>query len=797
MTIRPILLGASAAITMMAPVSSAMAQDADVLVMRRAIEKPKGQVAPGGANALKPVAGSDLNGFYWVVSDWLRGEPACTATKEQTRLRGCVYQGQQANDANCPQPAPEKTRLVEDYRSCSHQWVTTPSGPWAETCAQTTRPVSAECQRPDGTVVEDSLCTGAKPTSIAGYNEEGCTYSWGIGDWGNWKSGCSAETTRDRKVECKRSNGSIAPDPLCEEPKPDTSETGENYSNCSYRWTPSDWKSQTQSCGGEVRQTRTVTCRRTDGLEGDASLCLDPVPSLERTAPDFGVCSYAWIEGQWGEWSSQCSTKSVRRRSVQCQREDGEFVDSSNCGGTRPDTEQTEEILTGCSYAWNTGEWTTVPQCSASAESTRSVTCRRTDGRIVEDSLCGSTPRPASSKATEDYAGCTYGWSTGTYSWDSTCSDSATGTRSVTCRRSDGSTVPDQQCVLSDKPTGSITQVNHDGCPASWVQGEWTDWDSQCSNIAKRTRTVQCVQQQPTQTVQVGTEKCDQARPPSAETLAIYSGCVAQWTPGNWGWNGVVGAKSSQCSSAPKQERTATCTNRTAPDGEYRTVDASQCTGTKPELQQTLNPDYSACTYEWNPGPWGDWDSLCSATAKRTRTTQCIRKDGSNTPSAFSFCDSNAEGAKTVDIQEVVIDCGGKLKNSGFEEGFAEWQSGYYEKISSDSYSGTKAASIGDGISQTSALDANPAQTITINMMCKNSTSGIYSSSAYIHIQANSPGMSGKYWNFECERGGIYKPYTFSFKPNVTINNLTIKIYTNNTSSRNKALIDDVIVTVK
>lgn len=783
---------------MIAPVSSAMAQDSDVLVIRRPVSNPTGKLDPEKeSNTLKPIEGSDLNSFYWVVSDWRRGEPACTAEKEQIRLRGCVYQGQQANEANCPQPAPEKTRLVEDYRSCSHQWVVTPSGPWAEMCAQTTRPVAAECQRPDGTVVNDSLCTGEKPVSLAGFNEEGCTYSWAIGEWGDWNSGCSATTYRNRKVECKRSNDSIAPDPLCEEPKPNLREDGENYSSCSYRWLPSAWTSDEQSCGGEVRQTRTVTCNRTDGLEGDASLCLDPVPSLEQTAQDFGACSYKWITGDWGDWNSQCSTKSLRRRVVQCQREDGEIVGQSECGDGRPDVEQTSEILTGCSYAWTTGEWSTVQQCSAAAESTRSVACRRSDGLPVDASFCELNSRPASTRTTENYEGCSYSWQTGEYKWDSTCSDNATGTRSVACRRSDGTIVSDQRCVLSEKPTASVNQINHEGCATSWVQGEWTDWDSQCSNIAKRTRTVQCVQQQPTQTVPVAANTCDASRPSSAETLAIYSGCVAQWTPGSWGWNGIAGAKSSQCSSAPQQERTATCKKQTAPNGEYTTVDASQCTGTKPPLQQTLDADYSACTYEWSPGPWSDWDSLCSATARRTRTTQCIRRDGSNTSSPVSFCDSNAEGAKTEEIKEVVIDCGGKLKNSGFENGFADWEYNQTsDKITSDSFAGTKAVLIGSGIKQKSLVDATPAQTVTIGMMCKNKASGPYSYPAYVHLQAYGAGMSGKYWNFECGGTG-YKPYTFSFKPSGTIKDLTVWIYINNSSDANKAAIDDVIVTVK
>ena len=93
-------------------------------------------------------------------------------------------------------------------------------------------------------------------------------------------------------------------------------------------------------------------------------------------------------------------------------------------------------------------------------------------------------------------------------------------------------------------------------------------------------------------------------------------------------------------------------------------------------------------------------------------------------------------------------------------------------------------------------VDATPAQTVTIGMMCKNKASGPYSYPAYVHLQAYGAGMSGKYWNFECGGTG-YKPYTFSFKPSGTIKDLTVWIYINNSSDANKAAIDDVIVTVK
>lgn len=788
MSIRPSLLCAVAALALSGTASYAQDPDTDVLIMRRAIATPK------GTSVLRPVEGADLEGYYWVTSDWLKGEPSCSATVEQTRLRGCVYKGAQANEANCPQPAPSKTRLVEDYQACNYEWTTTVSGDWAETCAQTTRPVTAECQRLGTGTVDDSFCADMpKPTTISGFNEEGCTYSWAIGEWGGWKSQCSEQTSRERVVECLRMTGTVASDSLCEQPKPEALETGENYSNCAYRWSPSAWKPDESSCGGEVRQTRTVSCQRTDGQPADEELCVDPLPDLEKFDVDYSACTHEWVPGDWGDWSSQCSTQSVRKRTVSCRREDGESVDAQSCTGPRPQDEETSEILTGCSYSWSTGDWSTTPQCSASAESTRTVTCRRTDGKVMEDSFCAGQTRPEATKTTADYADCTYGWSAGTIKWDSQCSDSATGTRTVTCKRSDGALVSDHKCVAANKPAATITESNYEGCASTWATGEWGAWSSQCSDTAKRDRAVQCIQQKPEGPVSVTTDNCDDAtRPVLSEEMAIYTGCTAQWSTGVWGWNGVAGAKSSTCSGTPEQERTVVCRQRMAPDGEYQTVDSSLCTETKPITKQTLTPIYESCTYEWSPGQWSDWDSLCSATARRTRTTQCLRKDGSNTPVSTSYCDPNAEGARTVDVQEVVIDCGGSLKNSGFEQGFAEWTSSpYYDHISSDAYSGEKAADLGGTLSQVIEVNATPANTINVTFMCKQK-----GRLPYFRMQFSASGMATQIYSYQCT-GSAYRQFSQSFTPTVNVKDLTIRFFPYDGSVKNAALLDDVILTVK
>lgn len=81
-------LSAAAVVGTASPV---LAQDSDVLVMRRTIAPAKDP-----STTLSPVEGADTTGHYWVVSGWIKGEPMCSDAAEETRLRGCVFNGKTA-----------------------------------------------------------------------------------------------------------------------------------------------------------------------------------------------------------------------------------------------------------------------------------------------------------------------------------------------------------------------------------------------------------------------------------------------------------------------------------------------------------------------------------------------------------------------------------------------------------------------------------------------------------------------------------------------------------------------------
>lgn len=132
--------------------------------------------------------------------------------------------------------------------------------------------------------------------------------------------------------------------------------------------------------------------------------------------------------------------------------------------------------------------------CSAAGSQSCSVSCRRSDGLTVS-SGCSSSSKPPTSRSCSATSGCTYSWQSSCGSCSTSCGTGtqntnsynravvATSTRvtagfgfclagtrscSVTCRRSDGTTVS-SGCSSSSKPSSSPSCTVTSGCTYAWV----------------------------------------------------------------------------------------------------------------------------------------------------------------------------------------------------------------------------------------------------------------------------------------------------------------------------------------
>jgi hypothetical protein len=266
--------------------------------------------------------------------------------------------------------------------------------------------------------------------------------------------GCSASQPTRATVTCQDDAGHSLPANRCTAPKPDGLGTTPNYASCSYRYVPGEWSSWDSACSETARRTRTVTCTRSDGTTAAPSQCHDAAPPATETSSILTGCTYVAHAGEWGAWSSTCSTTATHSRDVTCIRADGRTVDSTLCPQPLPATSEKASVLTSCSYV--PAYSASYSECRSGSQSAPIVSCTRSDGVQVDNALCAqqTTTRSCIVPGT---------WSTGTWSASSsTCSSTAKQTRTVTCTV-EGETVADSRCAAK-KPDTEQTISDYTSC---------------------------------------------------------------------------------------------------------------------------------------------------------------------------------------------------------------------------------------------------------------------------------------------------------------------------------------------
>jgi len=180
----------------------------------------------------------DLKPKYgWAYGEWTSPTNAC-GTTVQTRTVTCVKGGRPESPDLCRQAPQAATRTVEDLSSCVYDWKTTYSG-WQGSCtAAATRSATSVCRRSDGTVVADALCdyTSRPKTVETAANYAGCVYDWKVGTWSQWSSTCSNSSLHTRSVTCEamtdEGTGIRGTVDKCRTPQPVDRETQKIVTDC-------------------------------------------------------------------------------------------------------------------------------------------------------------------------------------------------------------------------------------------------------------------------------------------------------------------------------------------------------------------------------------------------------------------------------------------------------------------------------------------------------------------------------------------------------------------------------------
>jgi hypothetical protein len=211
-------------------------------------------------------------------------------------------------------------------------------------------------------------------------------------------------------------------------------------------WTRGDWSAYSSTCGAATR-TRTVTCTdlETGGAVSDSRCQASTRPAATEDSHQISGCTHSWSEGAWSSPVPACGSSS-QTRTVTCRRSDGQDVDPSNCTGEAPATRQAATDHSACTYSWTVGEWSQPGACGTST-TTRDVGCNRSDTTPAAPELCDAATRPASSQTVEVTIGCSYRWTeTETGPWSACQSGTQTRRTSYACVRSDGLTAANASC---------------------------------------------------------------------------------------------------------------------------------------------------------------------------------------------------------------------------------------------------------------------------------------------------------------------------------------------------------------
>jgi hypothetical protein len=649
-------------------------------------------MAQQGSPAFRvPIGQGASNSSSPPIYAWLESISECSATCG-SGTRTTSYQCQNAadfdysgggygapeSDALCTSsvgPKPSSTNAsCTNYSGCGYDWVKPPiqqvpesyqSNPVGRVgCGYVRTSFAPYCQRTGGSTAvvlpssDHRFCRNDTPDynqvaagdpDALGYDrkviqDNACNTSdhdWRPNDstsgWGGWSDTCSSTANATRVVGCyRRFDNKLVADAECSSStKPATSKTEAIYTSCSYDYvggTAADWSAWSSTCSNSATRTRNPQCRRSNGEIVADSFCTaagKTKPTSSETQGVYSSCTYA-AGGTTtnGAWSSQCSANAQRTVTRQCIRSNGDVVPDAECSSRSIalTSTQTQAVYDQCSYSFVSGAWGAWDNaCSNAATHTRTVNCRRSDGTNVSDAECNNrgigTPTRSETQAVYDSCGYVAGGSTSYGAWSSQCS--ANAQRSVTrqCIRSNGDVVASTECTNRGiAVTSTQTAAVYDQCGYSFSTGGWSDWNSHCSASATRTRSVQCYRGDGSAMSDAECNNRGIGTPARAETAAVYDQCGYVA-----GGSTSYGAWSSQCSANAQRTVTRQCVRA---DGTI--VANAECTNRGVAVTSTQTAAvYDQCGYSFSAGGWSDWNSHCSASATRTRSVQCFRGDGS------------------------------------------------------------------------------------------------------------------------------------------------------------------------
>lgn len=201
--------------------------------------------------------------------------------------------------------------------------------------------------------------------------------------------------------------------------------------------------------------------------------------------------TYAWVQGGYnGSCSVPCGG-GVEMQTVTCQRSDGVTVIDSMCSGTKPASSRACNVqICTATYTWNIGQWSVCSKSCGGGSQNRTVVCQTDNGTTVADGYC-TTAKPPVQQTCNNQA-CPpqyiYGWQLVPGQCSKPCDG---GLEKFVCKRNDDTLVSDTYCTDPKPNVSCNTQACTVNYTYSWITGSWNVCSKTCGS-GTRTRDVTC-----------------------------------------------------------------------------------------------------------------------------------------------------------------------------------------------------------------------------------------------------------------------------------------------------------------
>lgn len=153
------------------------------------------------------------------------------------------------------------------------------------------------------------------------------------------------------------------------------------------------------------------------------------------------------------------------------------------------------EVFDACSFSWQETAWSACAPACGDSSMTRTVSCLRSDGTTMADTACPGG-KPVESMGCVDETACSFHWESGPWSACAPSCGNSMMTCEVSCGRADGAVGTDEDCLSDDGDKPDVDQACESFTDCAYAWAEWAEWSScpaACGEVGTATRTRACL----------------------------------------------------------------------------------------------------------------------------------------------------------------------------------------------------------------------------------------------------------------------------------------------------------------